>query len=94
MTAIALYCAPSSRHWVTNLIAEFIAHDDEFARLWAEGAVKVNGRGRKAMRRPDVGTSAVHFEVLMPLQDSDQRLMICRAADDESQAALDRLFTR
>ena len=69
-------------------------HNDEFARLWAEGDVKVNGRGRKAMRHPDVGAIAVHFEVLMPRRDADQRLMSCRAADNETQAALDRLCTR
>ncbi|MER7776018.1 helix-turn-helix transcriptional regulator [Streptomyces sp. NPDC096191] len=76
---------------LTDLITGFITHDEEFARLWAEGDVKVNGRGHKVMRHPDAGEIAVHFEVLMPLQDTDQRLMICRAADDASQSALDRL---
>ncbi|NGO66868.1 helix-turn-helix transcriptional regulator [Streptomyces boncukensis] len=74
-----------------GLIAEFTAHDEDFARLWAARDVKVNGRGHKAMRHPDVGEIAVHFEVLMPLQDTDQRLMVCRAADDRSRTALDRL---
>lgn len=76
---------------LTDLITGFITHDEGFARLWAEGDVKVNGRGQKVMRHPDAGEIALHFEVLMPLQDTDQRLMICRAADDASQAALDRL---
>ncbi|MFE0022798.1 helix-turn-helix transcriptional regulator [Amycolatopsis sp. NPDC059021] len=79
---------------LTDLIAEFMAHDEEFARLWAERDVKVNGRGRKEVRHPDAGTLALDFEVLMPLQDPDQRLVIYRAADEESQAALDRLRTR
>jgi transcriptional regulator with XRE-family HTH domain len=79
---------------LTELIAEFIARDEEFARLWAERDVKVHGRGHKVLRHPDVGVIAVHFEVFMPLQDPDQRLMICRAADDESQSALDRLSAR
>ncbi|MGW1990459.1 MmyB family transcriptional regulator [Embleya sp. NPDC001921] len=79
---------------LTDLIAEFITRDEEFARLWAERDVKVNGRGRKELRHPAVGVIAVHFEVLMPLQDPDQRLVIYRAADDESRAALDRLRTR
>ncbi|MFE9725320.1 helix-turn-helix transcriptional regulator [Streptomyces sp. NPDC005794] len=79
---------------LTDLITEFITHDEEFARSWAEQDVKVQGRGRKAMRHPGIGAVSVHFEVLMPLHDTDQRLMICRAADDESQAALDRLCTR
>lgn len=79
---------------LTELIAEFTAHDEEFAHLWAERDVKVNARGRKVLRRPDVGLIAVHFETLMPLQDPDQRLVIYRAADDESQSALDRLCAR
>ncbi|GAA2323429.1 helix-turn-helix transcriptional regulator [Streptomyces violaceusniger] len=79
---------------LTDLIAEFTTHDEEFARLWAERDVKVNGRGHKEIRRPDVGTLALHFEVLIPLQDPDQRLLIYRAADDESQSALDRLCAR
>jgi transcriptional regulator with XRE-family HTH domain len=76
---------------LAGLITELTTHHEEFARLWAERDVKVNGRGSKAMRRPDVGLLNMHFEILMPLQDTDQRLMICRAADDESQSALDRL---
>jgi len=74
-----------------GLITELTTQHPEFARLWAEQDVKVNGRGSKAMRRPDVGLLTMHFEMLMPLQDTDQRLMICRAADDASQSALDRL---
>ncbi|MFI1918168.1 hypothetical protein [Nocardia sp. NPDC020380] len=34
---------------------------------------------------------AVHFEVLMPLQDPDQQLVIYRPADDARRSALDRL---
>lgn len=75
-------------------ITEFTHGNEEFARLWAEGDIRTPGRGSKAMRRPDVGAISVHFEILMPLQDTDQRLMICRAADDESQSALDRLYAR
>ncbi|MGW1675819.1 helix-turn-helix transcriptional regulator [Saccharopolyspora sp. NPDC002376] len=79
---------------LTDLITEFIAHDEEFARLWDERDVKVNGRGRKVLRHPDVGVITVHFEVLAPLQDPDQRLLIYRPADDESRAALDQLCAR
>lgn len=79
---------------LSDLIAEFIAGDEDFARLWAERDIRVNGRGRKVMRHPDVGVIATHYEVLMPLQDPDQRLVIFRAADDESQSALDRLCAR
>jgi hypothetical protein len=79
---------------LTDLIAEFITRDEEFARLWAERDIKVNGRGHKVMRHPDVGEIAVQFEVLAPLQDPEQRMVIFRAADDESQSALDRLCAR
>ena len=61
--------------------------------MWAQRDVRINGRGHKVIRHPDAGEIAVHFEVLMPLQDPEQRLMICRAADDDSQAAMDRLHT-
>ncbi|MCX2732776.1 helix-turn-helix transcriptional regulator [Saccharopolyspora sp. NFXS83] len=79
---------------LTGLISEAIAHDEEFARLWEERDVKLNGRGSKAMRHPEIGAIDVHFEVLAPLQDSGQRLMICRGADEPSRAALERLRTR
>jgi transcriptional regulator with XRE-family HTH domain len=90
----AAWAAHPEDQALTDLITEFTTHDEEFARLWAERDVKVNGRGRKVLRHPEVGAIAVHFEVLMPLQNPDQRLMIYRPADDESQAALDRLCTR
>ncbi|MFF2921518.1 helix-turn-helix domain-containing protein [Streptomyces celluloflavus] len=90
----AAWAAHPEDRALTGLIAEFTTGDEEFARLWAERDVKVNGRGRKVMRRPDVGAITVHFEVLVPLQDPDQRLVIYRAADEESQSALDRLCAR
>ncbi len=79
---------------LAELITEFRTRDAEFARLWAMRDVRVNGRGIKVMRHPEVGRVAIRFEVLMPLQDPDQRLVIYRAADDDSQAALDRLCGR
>ncbi|MFD7107199.1 helix-turn-helix transcriptional regulator [Streptomyces celluloflavus] len=90
----AAWAAHPEDRALTDLIAEFTSGDAEFARLWAERDVKVNGRGRKVMRHPDVGAITVHFEVLVPLQDPDQRLVIYRAADEESQSALDRLCAR
>lgn len=48
-------------------------------------------RGHKRLLRPWVGALTVDFEVLIPLQDPDQRLVIYRAADTASQAALDAL---
>ncbi|MBE1470103.1 transcriptional regulator with XRE-family HTH domain [Kibdelosporangium phytohabitans] len=90
----AAWAAHPDDQALTGLIAEFITRDEEFARLWAERDIEVNGRGRKVLRHPDVGVIAVHFEVLTPLQDPDQRLVIYRAADDESQSVLDRLCAR
>ncbi|MEU3459441.1 helix-turn-helix transcriptional regulator [Streptomyces sp. NPDC006733] len=90
----AAWAAHPEDQALSELIAEFLARDEDFAHRWAEGDVKVGGRGAKALRHPDVGTIAVHFEVLMPLEDPDQRLMICRAADERSRSALDRLRAR
>ncbi|WP_405593501.1 helix-turn-helix transcriptional regulator [Streptomyces sp. NBC_01092] len=90
----AAWAAHPEDRALTDLIAEFITRDEEFGRLWAERDIKVNGRGHKVMRHPEVGVIAVHFEVLVPLQDPNQRLLIFRAADDESQSALDRLWAR
>ncbi|MFE4213341.1 helix-turn-helix transcriptional regulator [Streptomyces sp. NPDC056844] len=77
-----------------DLIAEFTGRDEEFARLWAEGDVKAKSRGEKLMRHPEAGDISLLFEVLMPLQDPDQLLVIHRPADEDSRSALDRLFAR
>ncbi|SEP75219.1 Helix-turn-helix domain-containing protein [Lentzea xinjiangensis] len=73
------------------LIAECATRDEEFARLWDARDVKLNGRGRKLLRHPDVGVIEVEFETLRPVQDPDQVLVVHRAADEDSQSALDRL---
>ncbi|MFE7115405.1 helix-turn-helix transcriptional regulator [Streptomyces sp. NPDC057654] len=90
----AAWAAHPEDRVLTDLIAEFITRDEEFARLWAEREIKVNGRGRKVLRHPEAGAIAVDFETLVPLEDPDQRLLIFRAADEESQSALDRLCAR
>ncbi|MFC7307131.1 helix-turn-helix domain-containing protein [Streptomyces monticola] len=90
----AAWAAHPEDRELSGLIAEFAARDEQFARLWAERDIKVNGRGHKVLRRPGGDVIAVHFEVLMPLQDADQRLVIYRAADEASQSALDRLCAR
>ncbi|MFG3258702.1 helix-turn-helix transcriptional regulator [Streptomyces sp. NPDC048172] len=87
----AAWAAHPEDQALTDLITGFLAQDEEFARLWAERDIKVNGRGHKLIRHPEAGTLGVHFEVLMPLQDPDHRLVIFRAADEESQSALDHL---
>jgi transcriptional regulator with XRE-family HTH domain len=73
------------------LVRELTSGDAEFARLWALRDVRVNGRGRKRLQHPRVGPLAVDFEVLAPVQDPDQRLIIYRAADAASQVALDTI---
>ncbi|MFE3504330.1 helix-turn-helix transcriptional regulator [Kitasatospora sp. NPDC059160] len=90
----AAWAAHPQDRALTDLIAEFTTQDEDFARLWSEREVRVNGRGRKLLRHPVVGAIAVDFEVLLPLEDPELRLLIYRAADEESRAALDRLCAR
>jgi len=73
------------------LIAELTERSPDFARLWQRHDVKVNGRGRKPLRHPRLGPVTVDYEVLAPLQQRDQRLIIYRAADPASQEVLDRI---
>jgi transcriptional regulator with XRE-family HTH domain len=72
-------------------IREWCARSPEFARLWEQRDVRVNGRGRKSLLHPVLGRVDLDFEVLNPLPDPRERLVIYRAADAASQAALDRL---
>ncbi|MEU3646558.1 helix-turn-helix transcriptional regulator [Lentzea sp. NPDC034063] len=76
---------------LAGLIAECVTGADEFARLWAAGDVRLNGRGDKVMRHPRAGRIALRFETLTSLQDPGQLLVVFRAADAGSQAAMDRL---
>jgi transcriptional regulator with XRE-family HTH domain len=73
---------------LTGLIEELTAGSEEFTRLWALRDVEVHGRGRKKLCHPRLGPIDVDYEALVPLQDPDQRLIIYRAADQASQAAL------
>jgi hypothetical protein len=72
-----------------ELVEELTSHSTEFARLWAKRCVRVNGRGLTRLLHPRVGPLTVEYEVLTPLQDPDHRVIICRAADPASQAAMD-----
>ncbi|WP_328496594.1 helix-turn-helix transcriptional regulator [Streptomyces sp. NBC_00414] len=87
----AAWAAHPEDRGLADLIVEFSTHDEQFARMWAERDVKVKGRGRKVMRHPEIGEISVDFEVLTPIQDLDQRLVIYRPADDASRSALARL---
>ncbi|WP_280271091.1 helix-turn-helix transcriptional regulator [Nocardia wallacei] len=87
----AAWAAHPDDRVLADLIREFRSRSVEFELLWAKQDVRVNGRGQKTLVHPDVGPVTVAYEALMPLQDPDQRLIIYRAADEASQAALDRL---
>lgn len=76
---------------LAELVTELTAGSAEFAWLWEQRDVRVNGRGRKPLLHPVVGQLTVEFEVLVPLQNPDQRLIIYSAADPASQEALDRI---
>ncbi|MET3982954.1 helix-turn-helix transcriptional regulator [Streptomyces sp. PvR034] len=87
----AAWAAHPQDRELSGLIAEFATQDEDFARLWAEREVSVNGRGRKVLRHPVAGAITVDFDVLLPLQDPELRLLVYRAADEESRASLHRL---
>ena len=72
-------------------IRGWCARSGEFARLWEQRDVRVNGRGRKCLLHPVLGRVNLDFEVLTPLPDPRERLVIYRAADAAAQAVLDRL---
>lgn len=74
-----------------TLIEGWCARSPEFARCWERRDVRVAGRGVKRLRHPVVGRLDVAFEVLHPMADPHERLVIYRGADAASRQALDRL---
>ncbi|WP_188194976.1 helix-turn-helix domain-containing protein [Nonomuraea sp. SYSU D8015] len=76
---------------LSELIEELTSGSEEVARLWALRDVRVNGRGKKRLRHATAGPLTVAYEVLAPLQAADQRLVIYRAADADSQRVLDTI---
>lgn len=76
-----------------QFVDDLTAGSAEFARLWAEQDVQVRGRGQKRMRHPVAGPLTVHYEVLTPMQDPDQRLVVYRGANPESRVALTALMS-
>jgi transcriptional regulator with XRE-family HTH domain len=76
---------------MADMVETLTVRSEEFARLWAQRDVQVRGRGHKRMLHPEAGPLTIEFEVLCSLQDPDQRLVIYRAADPDSQAALDSI---
>ncbi len=74
-----------------RLVDDLTTGSAEFARLWAMRDVRVNGRGRKRLQHGRLGPVCVEFEVLCPMQDPDQRLVIYRAGDAPSRSALETI---
>jgi transcriptional regulator with XRE-family HTH domain len=79
----AAWAAHPDDEELNQLIAEFLAHDEDFARLWASKEVAVRGRGRKILNHPEAGTITLDFEMLTPVQDPDQRVLLFRPANGE-----------
>jgi MmyB-like transcription regulator ligand binding domain len=74
-----------------ELVKELTTHSTEFAQLWPQRCVRVNSRGLRSLLQPQVGPMVVEYEILTPLQDPDHRIIIYRAADTASQAAMDAI---
>ncbi|GAB3964090.1 helix-turn-helix transcriptional regulator [Actinoallomurus acanthiterrae] len=74
---------------LTDLIGTLRSGSEEFARLWERRDVKVYGHGLKALLHPEVGPLTIEFDVLTPLGDTTQRLVVYRPADAPSKKALD-----
>ncbi|MEU9099137.1 helix-turn-helix transcriptional regulator [Streptomyces sp. NPDC048361] len=87
----AAWAAHPQDRRLSGLITELLSNDPEFALLWAERDIASGGRGHKVVHHPEVGQVRLGAEVLAPLHDPDQRLLLFRPADEESRAALSRL---
>lgn len=74
-----------------GLIERWCARSPEFAHCWEQRDVRVQGRGVKRLRHPVLGRIDVDFEVLHPMTDPHERLVIYRGADAASRQALDRI---
>jgi len=76
---------------LAGLVERLRSRSEEFARLWEQRDVMVNGHGTKALLHPSVGPLSIEYDVLTPLADPGRRLIIYRAADAASQRALDTI---
>ncbi|MDT8914995.1 helix-turn-helix transcriptional regulator [Amycolatopsis sp. PS_44_ISF1] len=74
-----------------DLIDECITRDAEVAKWWNARDLALTGRGPKTVRHRELGVITTEFEVLTPLGDPDQIVVVHRAADEASRAALRRL---
>ncbi|WP_405056409.1 helix-turn-helix transcriptional regulator [Kribbella sp. NBC_01505] len=87
----AAWAAHSDDEELAELVRMLCAESREFATLWERRDVKVKSTGRKHLNHPDVGRLTVEYDVLTPLGDTAQRLIVYRAVDAASQQALDRI---
>ena len=85
----AAWAAHPEDNELAELVEELRADSAEFDDLWAQRDVQLRGRGHKRLLHPVAGPLTIQFEVLSALQVPDQRLVIYRAADEDSQSALD-----
>jgi transcriptional regulator with XRE-family HTH domain len=88
----AAWAAHPDDRALAELIAELRSASSEFDGYWAQHDVRVNGRGHKRLCHPTIGPLTIEYEVLIPLQDPDQRLIIYRPADEASRAAMTGLI--
>jgi len=87
----AAWAAHAEDTALDELVKELTAHSTQFAQLWPQRCVRVNSRGLRPLLHPQVGPLTVEYEILTPLQDADHRIIIYRAADPASQAAMDAI---
>ncbi|GAB3932066.1 hypothetical protein GCM10029976_037440 [Kribbella albertanoniae] len=87
----AAWAAHADDEDLAELVRTLCDESSEFAELWARRDVKVKSTGRKRLNHPDVGRLTVEYDVLTPLGDTAQRLIVYRAIDAASQRALDRI---
>ncbi|TDO46212.1 helix-turn-helix protein [Kribbella sp. VKM Ac-2527] len=87
----AAWAAHADDDELAELVAGLKRESPEFAQWWDRRDVMVNGNGIKRINHPVVGMLTVEYDVLTPLGDPGQRLIVYRAADVASQHALDKL---
>ncbi len=87
----AAWAAHADDEDLAGLVRMLCDESREFADLWERRDVKVKSTGRKRLNHPDVGRLTIAYDVLTPLGDTAQRLVVYRAVDAVSQQALDRI---
>jgi transcriptional regulator with XRE-family HTH domain len=87
----AAWAAHADDTELADLVGRLTAESEEFATWWERRDVKIKGNGRKRILHPEIGPLTLEYDVLTPLGDAGQRLVVYRAADAASQHALDKL---